>query len=392
MSFSLRKINIRKSPPHLWTEKMKPKPQNFLEFFEKHLRDTSLPSRLRAGASENTIRGYIHDLHDFLTWFEQTERNPLTIALLQRDPFKLNKRLVQSYINSLEGRVGAATVLRKVSSLRAFTKYLQEKEFIAHEPMNGLLLPEKAEPEPRGLSDSDRSRLESAFQQPWLPSRTPKRKRKDDVEKNVLEDAKQRLVRDRAIAFLMLYAGPRVDETCNINVGDVVLKQKSGWLHIRKGKGLRERRTAIHVLLVRSYRNGWICVRNWGLRMTREEPCSSAYAERQASDCRYAPCRIWYPKPRDVQASRSPSLPHMSFAIPVLLCFALRVSTSRREQRCSVIPLRPRPNMVRLAATRSRKLPPCWITLKRRRLQANSITAVRNSKRSSALQTCWMTR
>ena len=140
--------------------------------------------------------------------------------------------------------MGAATVLRKVSSLRAFTKYLQEKEFIEHEPMNGLRLPEKAEPEPRGLSDSDRSRLESAFQQPWLP-RAPKRKRKDDVEKNVLEDANQRLVRDRAIAFLMMYAGPRVDETCNINVGDIVLKQKSGWLHIRKGKGLRERRTAI---------------------------------------------------------------------------------------------------------------------------------------------------
>jgi integrase/recombinase XerC len=224
---------------------MNPKTQTIQEFFEEHLRDTSLPSRLRAGASENTIRGYIHDLHDFLNWWEKTEGKPLTIDLLQRDPFKLNKRFVQSYINSLEGRVGAATVLRKVSSLRAFTKYLQEKEFIAHEPMNGLLLPEKAEPEPRGLSDSDRSRLESAFQQPWLPSRIPKRKRKDDVEENVLEDAKQRLVRDRAIVFLMLYAGPRVDETCNLNVGDIVLKQKSGWLHIRKGKGLRERRTAI---------------------------------------------------------------------------------------------------------------------------------------------------
>ena len=224
---------------------MNPKPQTIQEFFEEHLHDTSLPSRLRAGASENTIRGYIHDLRDFLTWFEQTEGKPLTIALLQRDPFKLNKRLVQGYINSLEGRVGAATVLRKVSSLRAFTKYLQEKEFIAHEPMNGLLLPEKAEPEPRGLSDSDRSRLESAFQQPWLPSRAPKRKRKDDVEKSVFEDAKQRLVRDRAIVFLMIYAGPRVDETCNLNVGDIMLKQKSGWLHIRKGKGLRERHTAI---------------------------------------------------------------------------------------------------------------------------------------------------
>jgi site-specific recombinase XerD len=131
-----------------------------------------------------------------------------------------------------------------MSSLRAFSKYLQAEKVIKHEPTNGLRLPEKAEPEPRGLSDSDRSRLESVFQQPWLPS-IPKRKRKVEVEKNIFEDAKHRLVRDRAIVFLMLYTGPRVDETCNLNVGDIELKDKSGALHIRKGKGLKERHTAI---------------------------------------------------------------------------------------------------------------------------------------------------
>lgn len=220
------------------------KPETLLEAFENYLHDAALPSRMRVGASVNTIRGYVHDMHDFLAWWELTIANPLTAANLQRDPFVLNKKRIQDYINHLGLRVGNATVLRKVSSLRAFTKYLQKKKIIEHEPTNGLRLPEKAEPEPRGLSDSDRSRLESAFQQPWLP-RIPKRKRKDDVEKNVFEDAKQRLVRDRAIVFLMLYAGPRVDETCNLNVGDIVLKEKSGSLHIRKGKGLRERRTAI---------------------------------------------------------------------------------------------------------------------------------------------------
>ena len=203
-----------------------------------------LPSRVRAGASVNTIRGYVHDMGDFLIWWEQTEGKPLTAATLRRDPFALNKKLIQDYIAYLERRVGNATVLRKVSSLRAFTKYLQAEKVMEHEPTNGLRLPEKAEPEPRGLSDKERSRFESAFQQPWLP-RVPKRKRADDVEKNVLKEANHRLVRDRAIVFLMMYAGPRVDETCNLNVGDIELKEKSGALHIRKGKGLRERHTAI---------------------------------------------------------------------------------------------------------------------------------------------------
>jgi site-specific recombinase XerD len=223
---------------------MNPKQKYILEIFEEHLHASHLPSRVRAGASDNTIRGYIHDMSNFLSWWEQTIGQPLTIATLEQDPFVLNKKIIQDYIAYLEQRVGNATVLRKVSSLRAFTKFLQSKEIIKHEPTNGLRLPEKAEPEPRGLSDSDRSRFESAFQQPWLP-RVPKRKRREDVEKNILEDAHHRLVRDRAIVFLMIYAGPRVDETRNLKVGDIMLKEKSGSLHIRQGKGLRERRTAI---------------------------------------------------------------------------------------------------------------------------------------------------
>jgi len=239
---------------------MNPKPKNILEAFEEYLNESSLPSRMRAGASENTIRGYVHDVRDFLNWWEQTEGEALTTAALRHDPFALNKKLIQNYIGHLERRVGNSTVLRKVSSLRAFTKFLQKKKIIEHEPTNGLRLPEKAEPEPRGLSDSDRSRLESAFQQPWLP-RIPKRKRKDDVEKNVLEDAKQRLVRDHAIVFLMLFAGPRVDETCNLNVGDIELKEKSGSLHIRKGKGMKERHTAIP-LPARKALQKWIDLRD----------------------------------------------------------------------------------------------------------------------------------
>ncbi len=239
---------------------MSPKPKNIVEAFEEHLHASHLPSRIRAGASQNTIRGYVHDMREFLSWWEQTEGNHLTTATLKRDPFSLNKKLIQDYVNYLERRVGNATVLRKVSSLRAFSKFLQAEKTIEHEPTNGLRLPEKAEPEPRGLSDKDRSRLKSTFQQPWL-NRIPKRKRLDGVERNVFEDANHRLVRDRAIVFLMMYAGPRVDETCNLNVGDIILKEKSGSLHIRQGKGLKERRTAV-LLPARKALREWLDLRD----------------------------------------------------------------------------------------------------------------------------------
>ena len=68
-------------------ETMTSKPKNMLEEFENYLHASPLPSRVRAGASENTIRGYVHDLGDFLTWGELSEGKPLTITILRRDPF-----------------------------------------------------------------------------------------------------------------------------------------------------------------------------------------------------------------------------------------------------------------------------------------------------------------
>ena len=250
---------------------MSRKQKTILESFEDFLNEAPLPSRVRAGASENTIRGYVHDVGNFLVWWEQTEGKPITITALKRDPFMLNKKLIQDYIAFLERNAEIATVLRKVSALRAFTKFLQEEKIIQHEPTNGLHLPSKAEPEPRGLSDKERSRFEAVFQQPWL-DRVPKRKRAEDVEKNVIEDSKNRLVRDRAIVFLMMYAGPRVDETYKLNIADIELKEKSGSLHIRKGKGLRERRTSIP-LPARKKLQEWINLRaDLGISSEKNQP------------------------------------------------------------------------------------------------------------------------
>jgi integrase len=105
--------------------------------------------------------------------------------------------------------------------------------------MHGLRLPRKAEPEPRGLTDQQRARFEAVFQNPWLDTVT-ERKRTKDVEERVIEEAENRLIRDRAIVFLMIYASARVDETYRLNVGDIELREKSGTLHIRKGKSYRE--------------------------------------------------------------------------------------------------------------------------------------------------------
>lgn len=218
--------------------------KNILVAFDEYMNTAPLPSRTREGAAEKTIKGYVHDVNDFLQWWKQSEGDALMIDSLRKDPFSLNKKIIQDYVNYLERSVAITTLLRKVSSLRAFVKFLQVSKIVEHEPMNGLRLPRKAEPEPRGLNGNQRARFEVVFQNPWI-DKTTKRKRSKEIEENVLKDASNHLIRDKAIAFLIMYAGPRVDELFHLNISHIELKEKSGSLHIRKGKGFKERRTSI---------------------------------------------------------------------------------------------------------------------------------------------------
>jgi site-specific recombinase XerD len=204
--------------------------------FHLYLIWNNLPSRRRQGAAPKTIKGYSQDISIFLRWWQGTFGEELTLDVLKADPFRLNRKTIQDFLAWLQTTQGyaASTVLRYAASLRAFCQFLQNEGFIQHDPVLGLRLPVKKTQEPKGFDDAQRSRFESAFQTPWVDKVT-KRKRKYETQAGL------RLVRDKAIAFLMLYAGPRVEEVERLTLEDVELRPKSGVLHIRQGKGFRER-------------------------------------------------------------------------------------------------------------------------------------------------------
>jgi len=207
-----------------------------LTAFQIHLAENPLPSRRRQGAAPKTIQGYAQDISIFLRWWEGTFGEELTLDALKFDPFRLNRKTIQDFLAWLQTTRGyaASTVLRYAASLRAFCVYLQNEGFIQHDPALGLRLPVKKTQEPKGLDDAQRARFEAAFQSPWVDKVT-KRKRTYETQAGL------RLIRDKAIAFLMLYAGPRVEEVERLTLEDVELRPKSGVLHIRQGKGFRER-------------------------------------------------------------------------------------------------------------------------------------------------------
>ena len=204
--------------------------------FHLYLVWNNLPSRRRQGAAPKTIQGYVQDISIFLRWWQGTFGEELTLEALKADPFRLNRKVLQDFLAWLQTTRGytASTVLRYAASLRAFCQFLVSEETIQHDPTLGLRLPVKKAQEPKGLDDAQRSRFEAAFLNPWQDKVT-KRKRTWETQAGI------RLIRDKAIAYLMLYAGPRVEEVERLTLADVELRPKSGVLHIRQGKGFRER-------------------------------------------------------------------------------------------------------------------------------------------------------
>ncbi len=199
--------------------------------------DSTLAQLICGGkAAEKTVRGYVQDVTIFLRWWQGTFGEPLTIEALQADPFRLNRKTLQDFLSWLQTTQGyaASTVLRYAASLRAFCQFLAASQVMQHDPALGLRLPAKKAQEPRGLDDAQRARFEAAFLTPWQDKVT-KRKRNQETR------AASRLSRDKAIAFLMLYAGPRVEEVERLTIQDVDLRPRSGTVFVRQGKGFKER-------------------------------------------------------------------------------------------------------------------------------------------------------
>ncbi|MBS0651754.1 MAG: tyrosine recombinase XerC [Verrucomicrobia bacterium] len=89
-------------------------------------------------ASEHTVRNYGMDLEAFKNYFENspllTPTTPKEVSVAQVD-----KRLVRSYLADLSAKSNAKrTLLRRLSSLRSFFKYLSKEKIVSHNPLDEI--------------------------------------------------------------------------------------------------------------------------------------------------------------------------------------------------------------------------------------------------------------
>ncbi len=168
--------------------------------------------RVVKNASEHTLRNYGLDLEKFKIFFESDVQN-------RKTPFAasvIDKRAVRAYLSSMAAKQATKkTILRRLSSLRSFFKFLVKQRLVEHNPLDEIDAPKLEKKIPPSLKYDQVKRL---FEQP---------------------DASSYLgFRDRCIMELFYSSGLRISELTGLNRQD--FDERNFRLRVM-GKGKKER-------------------------------------------------------------------------------------------------------------------------------------------------------
>jgi integrase/recombinase XerC len=166
-------------------------------------------------SSPHTQRAYLHDVDELIAFAaDKLGRAPA--------PGDLDLMLCRSYLASLHGRNDAATIGRKLSSLRAFFKLAVRRRLVASSPVSALRAPRRAKRLPSFMGKEDVGRLLDA------------RVERPDV-------TAEALACERALFEVIYGAGLRISEACNLDVDDVETDGAGARVKVRQGKGRKDR-------------------------------------------------------------------------------------------------------------------------------------------------------
>lgn len=163
--------------------------------------------------SEKTKYTYRRELGQFFDWI-QTNYGDCT-------PNNLTRAEVQQYMDYLEGYgYSARSIAVKFGAISSFCKSTNQI----------------------GACNDIRRPKQARTMYPKALDKTERRKLIRDVERGHNK-------RDLAIVKTLLYTGVRVSELCALDISDIKLNDRSGWLKVRHGKGNREREIPVPVEL-----------------------------------------------------------------------------------------------------------------------------------------------
>ena len=183
--------------------------------------------------SLKTVEVYLRDVRALRTHLAGKRGRDVPLA-------RLSATDVRSQLAALFGVNGPATMSRKLSSVRAFCRFLVKRGVIGGNPAAAIRGPKKPKSLPRALDVDDAFRLVEA---PGATGRTSHRTLSAE------EASRQQLLRLRDAAMMeLIYAtGLRVSEACALDITDID-RDRYGVpiVLVRRGKGGKAREVPLH--------------------------------------------------------------------------------------------------------------------------------------------------
>lgn len=191
--------------------------------------------------SVKTIRSYLSDLHQFATWFEQTNGAPVTPQTVTPSDLREYRQYML-----VTQRLAASTINRRLAALSTYLAWGVETGALEYNPAQKVKGVGKQTLAPKWLTKTDQGRLERTVEADLQNART--------------EPAKRAARRDYALITLMLHTGLRAGEVCALTLGDLTLSDRKGQLVVQAGKGSKQRTLPLNQP-VREALTNWLEVR-----------------------------------------------------------------------------------------------------------------------------------
>jgi site-specific recombinase XerD len=184
--------------------------------------------------SPRTVSAYSTAMRDFATWFEQTNGKELSPELLT----SLDVKEYRQHLQAVR-RLKATTVNSYLAGVRAYTRWAKRTDQIVQDPTNGVKSLETEDLAPRWLNRQDQHALLRAA---------------EELAQLGALRAKGKLTypgslwprRNQAIAVLLLNSGLRLSEVASLRLDDIEIRERSGTLQVRKGKGRKARTVTLN--------------------------------------------------------------------------------------------------------------------------------------------------
>ncbi|WP_336771281.1 tyrosine-type recombinase/integrase [Bacillus bombysepticus] len=161
------------------------------------------------GKSRNTVLSYNNDLQIF---FQEMKVNPDSY-IISNDI----KKWIRDMLNTKEGKVlSVSTINRRLNTLRNYFSWAEREKYITVNPMTDVKNLKMTDEEDEKITWLTKTECEELLE----------RMRKYPVKTRGV-NAEEKYRRDRAIIYILIYAGLRVEELSNLKIVDIDLDVKN---------------------------------------------------------------------------------------------------------------------------------------------------------------------